>query len=149
MTFSKIMVAFDLSDYADEALKYALEFAAALKAELIVANVINQRDVEAVRRVEFECPSLNVEKYIDGQKESRSDRIDEIIRQTSNKGVAVRKIFRIGVPFIELVQAIKDEGADLMIMGKKGRSNIAGVLFGTTAEKLFRRCPVPLLSIRK
>jgi nucleotide-binding universal stress UspA family protein len=59
-----------------------------------------------------------------------------------------KKIVRVGVPFQELARAIEDEQVDLMVVGPKGRGNLAGVLFGSNAEKLFRHCPVPLLSVR-
>jgi len=62
--------------------------------------------------------------------------------------VSTKKVFRVSVPYQELIAAIEDEGADLMVMGQKGRSDLAGVLFGSNAEKVFRRCPVSLLSVR-
>jgi len=144
----KIMVAFDLSEYSKEAVRYASELAGDLKAELLVVNVINQRDVDAVARIAKEYTNITVDKYVEIQRKDRTDEMQKVMSVSGYSRLSVRMVFRVGVPFLELVQAVRDEGADLMVMGTKGRSNLAGVLFGTTAEKMFRRCPVPLLSIR-
>jgi nucleotide-binding universal stress UspA family protein len=86
--------------------------------------------------------------YVSNKKEELSKQIDELIEEANGTHLSIKKVFRVGVPFQELIRAVKDEGVDLMVMGSKGRSDIAEVLFGHTAEKMFRRCPVPLLSIR-
>ncbi|MGD9182704.1 MAG: universal stress protein [Desulfobacterales bacterium] len=52
------------------------------------------------------------------------------------------------LPLQGLIQTAEDEGPDLMVMGKKGRSDIADVLFGSNAEKVLGRYPIPLFSVR-
>jgi nucleotide-binding universal stress UspA family protein len=144
----KIMVAFDLSEYSREALKYACKLADKFKTELIVANVIHQRDVEAVRMVELASTVFTSNEYIETQKKDRSREIEEAINEFSCSNLSFKKVFSVGVPFHELIQIIKDESVDLLVMGPKGRGNLKGILFGSTAEKMFRHCPVPLLSVR-
>ena len=78
----------------------------------------------------------------------RTRQMEKLIEEISCAHLPIKKVIRVGVPSQELIRVIESERADLMVMGPKGRGNIAGVLFGSNAEKLFRRCPIPLLSIR-
>ena len=145
---NKIMAAVDFSDYSKATLKYAALLASSVNATLVVANVLNQRDVEAIRRVEVEGVGVTVEKYIAKQKQDREAETDQLLKESSCQELKVVRVFRVGVPWVELVEIVKDQGVDLVVMGTKGRTNIPNTLFGSTAEKVFRRCPVPILSVR-
>jgi len=145
----KIMVAYDFSDYSEEALGFAVELADELKSDLMIVNVINQRDVDALQRAEIESVGFSADRFIKDNEKDRMERINDIVEKISVKDLAVEIKIKIGVPFRELIQSVKDSGVDLVVMGRKGRSNLAGILFGATAEKMFRHCPVPLLSLRE
>ncbi|MGD2029469.1 MAG: universal stress protein [Desulfobacterales bacterium] len=146
---SKIMVACDFSEYSKQSLKYAAELAEDLKAEIIITHVINERDVNSVRMAAMYSGAISENDFIQDKMESRLTRIDELIEEISASHLPIKKVIKIGIPFRELIQTVRDEGANLVVMGPKGRSNIEDILFGSTAEKMFRHCPVPLLSIRE
>jgi len=145
---NKILVAIDLSEYSTQTLQYAAELADKLEAKLIVVNVINQRDVEVIKRAALEASNISVGDYLEDQEKERMVLIQDLIEETKCTHLSIKKVVCMGIPFQKLINAVKDEGADLVVMGAKGRSNLANVLFGSTAEKMFRHCPVPLLSIR-
>jgi nucleotide-binding universal stress UspA family protein len=144
----KIMAAVDFSDYSKATLKYAALLASSVNATLVVANVLNQRDVEAIRKVEAEGVGVTVEKFIARQKQDREAVTDQLLKESSCQELRVVRVFRVGIPWVELLEIVKDQEVDLVVMGTKGRTNIANTLFGSTAEKVFRRCPVPILSVR-
>jgi nucleotide-binding universal stress UspA family protein len=144
----KIMVAVDFSDYSKPTLTYAAYLADAFKAPLIIVNVINQRDVDAIQKVEAEGVGITTEKYIDLQKTNRLVTIDQLLREANCYDLQPLKIFRVGTPWVELLEVVKEQRVDLVVIGTKGRSNIANTLFGSTAEKVYRRCGVPVLSVR-
>jgi len=110
--------------------------------------VINQGDIDAIQQATVFSPSISLNEFIKRQTEDRSRRMDKLIEETAASQLPVKKIIKTGMPFYELIQTIKEENSDLMVMGSKGRSNLEGILFGTTAEKMFRHCPVPVLSVR-
>jgi nucleotide-binding universal stress UspA family protein len=145
----KIMVAVDFSEYSAEITNYAVRLAQDLGAELLFVNVINQRDIDMVNQVSIYTDKITVKDYINGLIDDRTAQMQNLLKETDCGRVPNRFEIKKGVPFVELIETAKVEKADMVVMGTKGRGNITSMLLGSQAEKMFRHCPVPLLSIRE
>jgi nucleotide-binding universal stress UspA family protein len=144
----KIMVALGFSEYAQGIFNYADMLAAKLGAEMIVANIINSRDVEAVTAITNMGYDLDPERYIKELKAERRDAFEEIAKSATLARDSIRLVLQVGNPIDELLKIIQDENVDLVVMGVKGRTDLEHILIGSVAEKLFRRAPVTVISYR-
>ncbi|MEE4243672.1 MAG: universal stress protein [Desulfopila sp.] len=145
----RIAVAVDFSQYSEDVLEYGAEIAARSSAELVAVNVINMQRVESIRKAfNQEHPdAFSIEKFLHDETGKRMANLGDLLRKWVPKNVQRRAVVRIGVPSEEMLKAVDDEQVDLVVMNSKGRTNLKEYLFGTTAEKIFRHCPVPVLSL--
>jgi nucleotide-binding universal stress UspA family protein len=147
-TINKIMVAVDFSDYSPVAVKYAARLAEDVGADLLLVNVINQRDVDMLKRVAREAPAFSLETHLEEMRKDREEGFQKLIGFASGNQGTVKTMIRIGVPYQELLEVIESRRPDLLVMAIKGRSNLMDAIVGSCAHKMFRRSPIPVLSIR-
>ena len=102
-TIQKIMVAYDFSDYSKNALEFAVQLADELKSNLMIVNVINQREVDALKRAEMEGSGVSVDQFIKDNKKDRLNLINEVVEKLSAKHLTVEVKIKIGVPGLPLV----------------------------------------------
>ena len=62
--------------------------------------------------------------------------------------VEVRTKVEIGLPYKNIVERARDDGADLIVMSTHGRTGFSHVLLGSITEKVVRTAPCPVVSIR-
>ena len=140
-----ILSAIAFSKYAQGVIDYAAMLAKDLNADLVLAHVINTRDVQAVSRIEAMGYKLDADAYVKGLREEHGVELERMLKATSFPRERVRMVFKVGHPAEKLLKIIADEKVDLLVMGAKGRSDLPHVFVGSVAEKMFRHSPVPVL----
>jgi nucleotide-binding universal stress UspA family protein len=145
----RVLVCIDFSDYSDQTLENALGIAPS-EAQIYLLNVINSRDIAAVRSVSAYYPDDSVvEQYVLRNTERREKNLKKIVADVGGNPDRFDLMVKTGVPFEQILETVEKEKIDLVVMGSKGRSNLEKTLFGSNAEKVFRHSPVPVLSVRE
>ncbi len=63
--------------------------------------------------------------------------------------VKSKRIIKSGKPFYEIVETAREEDVDLIIIATHGHTGVEHLLFGSTAEKVVRKAPCPVLTLRE
>lgn len=64
------------------------------------------------------------------------------------EGVSAQVRLEVGVPWEAIVCVAGDEGAEMIVMGTHGRTGLDRLLLGSVAERVVRRAPCPVLTVR-
>ncbi len=147
VNLKRIMAALDLSAFSETTFAHALTLARALGGELVLLNVINSRGLETLDRIQSEGFNISREQYVNNVLADRSEEFKKDYLGRVGQ-VPVRLEFRVGIPWEQVLKAASELEVDMIVTGTKGHTNLAGVLFGSTAEKVFRRARCPVVSVR-
>ncbi|NQU08466.1 MAG: universal stress protein [Candidatus Abyssubacteria bacterium] len=141
----KILFPTDFSEHSKHAFTYALSFAKEYGARLYMLHVIE--DVQYLANAYmFDVPMMP--SFADMEQNRQKEMEEFIEREVADASVSVEKVIKHGRPFVEIIQMAREENVDLIVIATHGRGGLEHVLFGSTAEKVVRKAPCPVLSIR-
>lgn len=137
----RILFATDFSRWAAGAEAYAFCLASTWRADLTVMTV-----------PEFP-PGLNPEYpvnriYLGELMKTAKARMAELTTRAAARGISIHTRIGAGIPSEELLAAAKAEDSDLIVVGTKGKTGLEHVLVGSTAERVIRTAPCPVLAVR-
>ncbi len=138
---SRVLLATDGSASASGAEVLACALAGAYAATLDLVNVL---EFEPWRDLEYQVNQLYLE---DRTREIRAQLADTA-RKASARGVRVERHERVGLPSLEVMKLAAELHSDLIVMGTHGRTGLDHVLIGSTAERVVRGAPCPVVTIR-
>ncbi|MFN4111354.1 MAG: universal stress protein, partial [Ignavibacteria bacterium] len=87
---------------------------------------------------------------VDFEIQSKAEEeLKKLIEEKVPSDVKASYIVKTGKPFLEIINAAKELNCDLIIIATHGHTGIEHILFGSTAEKVVRKSPVPVLTVRE
>lgn len=143
ISIRKIMIPTDFSAYSNHALKYAVTMAQSFQAKLYLMHVYE---------LPLTSPMLPAEPYPTAtrtqEQHDEEKSLNRLVEGLRAEGVDAEPVFELGRPYIEIVRAAKELDVDLVILATHGRKGLSHLVFGSTAEKVVRLSPCPVLTIK-
>ena len=146
MSFKKILVPVDFSEFSDKAAEYALFLAEKYRANitLLHAIVLFQEDFDEEEQLKM------YEKIIQKKEKEREKKLESHRKTAKDRGIEVNSVLLRGISAASsILDYISDKDFDLVVMGTHGHTGFKSLLLGSVTEKVVRESPVPVLTIHK
>ena len=144
LTVRKILCPTDFSDPSREALSTAEAMAKLFDAELIVCHVVEP----AIYPVAVGLPptaGYDLEKQA---FDAAEERLGALVQELGTRGLRASARVESGPAWQRLGELVKEQGIDMVVLATHGLTGLAHVLLGSTAERLVRTCPCPVLTVK-
>lgn len=139
----KILVPTDFSECSEAAMRYGFELAHAFDAVVHLLHVVEDPSTTPWAAEGF---PLAIGDILTQFQEEARERLASV--PGSDRGRVVVSC-PIAAPLSEILRYATDESIDLIVMGTHGRGVIAHALIGSVAERVVRRAPCPVLTVRQ
>jgi universal stress protein A len=140
MTIKRILVPTDFSESSLKALDYAVNFAGAQNAELLLVHVI-----EPIRHTRF-IP--DVSELLEQHRTEAAEKLAELEKRTRRRHPKCRSEVHFGIPYDVIAGVAKKWKADLIIIATHGYTGLYHLFLGSVAERVVRIAECPVLIVR-
>jgi len=140
----KVLCPVDFSESSEHALRYAAAFATAYDAELVLLHVVEPPFLPSYSVAGV--PDLSID--VDRLRQYYSAQLDELTEKYRALHSRISSHLVVGTPFLEIIREAKNGEFDLIVVGTHGRSGLKHMLIGSVAEKVVRKAPCPVLSVK-
>jgi len=144
VSIEKILLPTDFSEYSRWATRYAVALAENFKAKLYVVHVFE----EVVFSSAPDAYSLSVSEFHALLQSGERDKLSHLIEELREKGVDAEPVFRVGRAYIDIVETARELSIDVIVLATHGRTGLSHLIFGSTAEKVVRLAPCPVLTVK-
>jgi nucleotide-binding universal stress UspA family protein len=135
--FKTIVLALDGSDGSRRAIPLAVELARRDDARIVIAHV--EQDVAGKGGGPIAATEDEIQAEIRKQAE-------ELSAQGIETSVEMRNLM-LGGPAHAIAEIGEEANADLIVVGTRGHSSVAGVLLGSVTQRLLHTARCPVLAI--
>ena len=145
LAISNILVATDFSDASDAALAFGKGLADAFTSSIHLIHVLEDLAASAWTTEVYVTAMPGVHEELERQAR---ERLGSALSADEAARYHLRTVLRVGSPFVEIIKYARDEHIDLIVLGTHGRGAIAHMLLGSVAERVVRKSPCPVLTVR-
>ena len=146
MDLQTILVATDFSECACAAFQAAKSLGLPFRAKIILLHVINERRVAVLA----EHLKVEPETLVPELRERANKQMQSFIKSCDPKTMQIESMVTVGAPFQQIAVLARDLAVDLVVLGgygDRGQAPLEEVFFGSTAEKVVRLLPCPVLCV--
>ncbi len=148
----RILVPVDFSDYAFNALGYAVKLAEKLPSEVTLVHcfpeIIDENDLD------IPPGTVDLNKIIQLKRESEKQALEELINKAKTglneeqqKNIAFKTCFEIGYTVDILLKLSEEISPDVIVMGTKSKGETIKELLGSVTSDIVRKAHVPVMTI--
>jgi nucleotide-binding universal stress UspA family protein len=142
----KILCPTDFSEVGLHALGYARRFAKTNNATLHCLHVVDEAYQYLVGMGPDAVPiGPPTEDLLDAAEKQMDAFVAEHLGDAK---FPIKTAVTSGRPFMEIIRYAREHAIDMIVIATHGRTGLKHVLLGSVAEKVVRKAPCPVLSIR-
>jgi nucleotide-binding universal stress UspA family protein len=144
-SFRTILITTDFSDTSALAFDPALSIAGRFGSRLIIVHVVEDQ----LPAYMDEFTAVPIDTILDTQTQRARESLAKFVESHVPAGTTAEQFVEHGVAHLEIVRVAEENDVDLVVMATHGRGFVAHAVFGSTTERVIRKAPCPVLTIRE